>query len=79
MLSVPYVDVADRAANQRAAQDAVKINDSEPVTTIQVCNSYCNVACCRSLIMLLWAPLDKRKKIKSLTPIYQCTVSKRDK
>ncbi|KAJ8708672.1 hypothetical protein PYW08_010054 [Mythimna loreyi] len=28
-------DVADRAANQRAAQDAVKINDAEPVTTIQ--------------------------------------------
>ncbi|XP_050554385.1 NSFL1 cofactor p47 isoform X1 [Spodoptera frugiperda] len=28
-------DVADRAANQRAAQEAVKIDDSAPVTTIQ--------------------------------------------
>ncbi|KAH9645680.1 hypothetical protein HF086_005329 [Spodoptera exigua] len=28
-------DVADRAANQRAAQEAVKVDDSAPVTTIQ--------------------------------------------
>ncbi|XP_022837620.1 NSFL1 cofactor p47 [Spodoptera litura] len=28
-------DVADRAANQRAAQEAIKIDDSAPVTTIQ--------------------------------------------